>query len=91
MDSDTTIQRVNGLEFSRLDEAYLAIDSEAGYCYGLNATAGSIWDRIDAPVSVGDLCARLSRDYDANEETLRRDVLAFLSSLRESGLIQVIA
>lgn len=41
MDSDTTIQRVNGLEFSRLDEAYLAIDSEAGYCYGLKPPGAS--------------------------------------------------
>ncbi len=91
MDSHTIVERVKGLEFSRLDEAYLAIDSDAGYCYGLNATAGSIWDRIDSPVSVGELCARLGRDYDTDEETLRRDVDALLSSLRDAGLVQIIA
>lgn len=90
MDSNTIVERVKGLEFSRLDEAYLAIDADAGYCYGLNSTAGAIWDRIDAPISVSEICARLGRDYDADEDTLRRDVLALLSSLRDAGLVQIV-
>ena len=89
MDSNTIIERSRGLEFSRLDEAYLAIDSQAGYCYGLNETGGIIWEIISAPVSVGELCRQPRLEYAADEATCLRDVVALLSSLHDAGLVQI--
>ena len=90
MDAQTIVQRKSGLEFSRLDEAYLAIDAQAGYCYGLNATAGAVWDLLHDPLSVAALCARLRQDYRTDEETCRRDVTALLSEMSAAGLVQTI-
>jgi hypothetical protein len=45
---------------------------------------------ISAPLSVGEVCTRLRREYAVEEEICRRDVIALLSSLREAGLVQVI-
>jgi len=87
MDLKTIVQRKEGLEFSHLDESYLAIDAQAGYCYGLNSTAGVIWDMLETPTSISDLCARLGREYAVDEAVCARDTLALLSSLRDAGLV----
>ena len=46
---------------------------------------------IGDPLSIGELCTRLGREYAAEEETCRRDVIALLSGLRDAGLVQIIS
>ena len=75
--------------FSKLDDELLAIDSEAGYCYSMNETAGRIWDLIATPVLVGELCSRLMHEFTVDEQTCLNEVLPVLQRLKESDLIQV--
>ena len=75
------------LEFSRLDDSYLAIDSQAGFCYSLNVTAGKIWDIIENPIPFSAICERLLAEYSVPQKTCEEEVWHLLVSLRDSGLI----
>jgi len=89
MDVQTIVQRAQCPDFSRLDDSYLAIDAQRGYCYSMNATAAKIWEMIAQPTSLADLCARLQQEYAVDKETCLRDTMALVSNLQASGLLQV--
>ena len=89
MNFQSTVMRLSSTHFSRLDDAYLAIDAQQGYCYSLNATAGRVWELADQPVTVEDLCRQLQEEYAVKEEECRREVLALLGSLQQAGLVQI--
>ena len=89
MNLGSTVQRLGSTEFSRLDDAYLAIDSEKGCCYSLNGTAGRVWELTEQPVRLADLCLQMQREFSVEEQTCQRDILALVTSLHEAGLLQI--
>lgn len=70
------------------DETVL-MSLERGNYYGLDAIATDIWLRLEQPISIGDLCAQLVEDYEADLATIQRDVLNLLEHLRAEGLVDV--
>ena len=85
----TVVQRTSQVLFSQVDDEFLGIDSEAGFCYGLNEVSVRVWDLIETPVSVSSVCAALLQEYDVDDATCRRDVIELLRKLSEAGLIRV--
>ena len=83
------VSRTVDLAFNKLDDEMLALDAQAGYCYAMNDSAGRIWELIQNPITVGDLCTQLGQYYSVDEKTCLPDVLDVLQSLREAGLLQV--
>jgi hypothetical protein len=62
---------------------------EKGKYYGLNDIAAAIWERIEQPIGVGDLCDSLQRAFHVSREMCEADVLAFLDQLLAKGLIRI--
>jgi hypothetical protein len=60
---DAVVQRARRVVFTALDEDWLALDAESGYCYNLNEVAGRVWELMDRPIAIRDLCGQLSREY----------------------------
>ncbi|HRX36016.1 MAG TPA: PqqD family peptide modification chaperone [Aestuariivirga sp.] len=74
---------------ARLSESSLALlDAEAGKYFGLEDTAARIWQLIAEPISVRQIVDALTRDYQVDEATCRRDVATFLDELADQGLIR---
>lgn len=86
---DSIVRRLKDVLFSQLDDEFLAIDAQAGYCYSLNETAGRVWDRIAVPISIQEICMSLREEYAVDEATCREDVVNLLKGLRDAGLVQV--
>lgn len=86
---DSIVARNPGTAFSKLDDEMLAIDSQAGYCYSLNETAGRIWELLASPLSIRELSSRLTEEFSVDDTTCRQEVTALLQQLLDSGLIQV--
>ena len=89
LNTDSVVRRCADVVFSKLDDELLAIDSQAGYCYSMNETAGRIWDLVVNPVSVAELCSQLRNEFAVDEHTCLKEVLPLLQRLTDSGLIQV--
>ena len=83
------VRRSKDILFSQLDEELLAIDSQAGFCYSLNETAGHVWDQIAVTTPIATVCAHLQQAYAVDPPTCRREVLALLEGLNAAGLLEV--
>jgi hypothetical protein len=75
------------VEFTLLDDDWLALDAEAAYCYSLNEAAMAIWRLIEQPTSVAALCTALRQQFAVDAQTCQNDVLEILNELAEAGLV----
>lgn len=73
---------------TRVDGEVMAMSVERGACYGLDPIGTRVWELVETPVAVGDLIARLTREYDVDAAVCRADVCALLSSMEFEGMIR---
>jgi Coenzyme PQQ synthesis protein D (PqqD) len=57
---------------------------------GLDDIGRRIWELLETPHRVDELCRQLNREYDAAPEQIASDVLPFLEELRNEGLVHVV-
>jgi hypothetical protein len=86
---DSVVRRDESLLTQELDGEVLIAHLESGNFYSLGASAKRIWDLIDFPRSVQEICQALLQDYAVDSTTCERDVLAFLATLVEKGVIRL--
>ena len=60
---------------------------EAGRYYGLNAVASRIWELLETPQTVAQLCAHISEEFEIEAQSCEADVLAFSDSLINNGIV----
>jgi hypothetical protein len=84
------VQRRSHLLENELSESEaVMLDIESGTYFGLRDVAKAIWDRLEQPVSVSDLCLQLMAEFEVDPSTCRRDVDVFLSDLSAKGLLDI--
>ena len=59
-----------------------------GTYFALGQVGSRVWELLASPIPVGDLLARLGREFDVDESTCRADVQAFLTELQEAQLVE---
>src|SRR5438046_9055745 len=60
-----------------------------GVYYGLDDVGARIWNLIQEPESVDQICDHIFEEYDVGAGQCERDVLALLDELAGAGLIDV--
>jgi PqqD family protein of HPr-rel-A system len=84
----TSWHRDPTLPFQRMDEETIVIDPRAREVHLLNETAARIWELLETPSSIDELCAALADEYEgATPAALRAEVEGFLSDLGGKGLL----
>jgi PqqD family protein of HPr-rel-A system len=84
----TSWRRDPTLPFQSMDEEAIVIDPRTREVHLLNETAARIWDLLETPCSVDELCAALAEEYEgASPEALRLEVEGFLADLGGRGLL----
>lgn len=78
----------NQVSTSLGDEAVI-LGAEAGHYFGLNAVGARVWELVQSPIRVAEICARLCDEYEVTADECEQDVLALLTQLREKGLLDV--
>lgn len=90
--SASTVQRRDTLLANELGpDEMVMLDVERGTYFGLREVGKHIWDELAGPVQVEQLCASLVQQYDVEPARCEADVLAFLSSLADQALIEVLS
>lgn len=69
------------------DKVMLSIDS--GKYYNLGKVGGRIWELVSSPMTVAQLVDALASEYDIDREMCEEQVISFLTSLYQEGLIQI--
>lgn len=72
-----------------LNGEVVILNMKNGKYYGVNSVGASIWSRIQAPVSFGDLQSSIMAEYEVDETTCRQAMLSFLEEMAREDLIEV--
>lgn len=87
---ETTIVVAQNQVFGKLPDGDMAIlDTEAGVYFGLNSVGARIWEIIQEPTKLKDIREQLLAEYDIDNETCNRELLALIDQLKSNGLIEI--
>jgi hypothetical protein len=88
--AQSRVRRIQDVLDTEIDDQTVMMDIEQGSYFGLNETATRIWAMLAEPMVIGDLCDRLTEQFDVPREQCEQQVVAFLGSLLDRGLLQVV-
>ena len=65
------------------------LSARAESYFGLDRVGSDIWNMMEHPARVSDICEQLVERYDVEAQTCEQDVLKFLNELFDCGLIKL--
>ncbi len=71
----------------RLDDELVMMDIEKGQYFALNPVASSIWELLNSPRSIDDLCFLLQGEYEVDYALCREETVACLDEMIRLGIV----
>jgi hypothetical protein len=71
----------------RLQDELVMMDIQKGKYFSLNPVATQIWDLLEKPLSLDELCNLLTVEYEVEPDQCREDVREYLAEMEKLGLI----
>jgi hypothetical protein len=68
------------------DEAVM-MSINAGRYYGLNAVASRIWELLETPQNVPELCRQILEEFEVDAPTCETEVRRFIGELLDNGIV----
>jgi Coenzyme PQQ synthesis protein D (PqqD) len=59
--------------------------------YGLNPTGTRVWQLLQQPSRLADVCATMASEFDAESSEIERDVLGVVRDLIAHDLVRIVA
>lgn len=87
----STIRRNAHLLQAQVANEVVMMSIDAGAYFGIADVGKRIWELIEQPTTVADLCAQLRREYDVTADVCEAETLVFLNDLDRQGIIHVTA
>ena len=85
--ANTTYIRNNETISGRLHDELVMMDIEKGKYFSLNQVATTIWDMLEQPLSLEEVCNRLTGEFDIDPEQCRKEVESYLEEMQKLGLV----
>jgi uncharacterized protein (DUF1919 family) len=89
MDLKTKVRFAESVFAQEVDGEMVLLDMNSEHYFGLDEVGSTIWQTMQEKSSLDEVYWSLLEAYDVEEEVLKRDLLAFVEALRESGLVEV--
>jgi len=86
--STTAIAAENVLS-TTIDGESVILHREAGKYYGFNEVGTFIWELLQEPRSVDELCEQVVAEYDVDRDRCQNDIEELLVDLAESELVRL--
>ena len=87
MTNTTILSRREGLMTADMNGSAVMMDIMTGKYYNLGEVGGRIWELLEEPLTLAALVEKLTDEYDVSAEQCRTDILPFLDTLLERGLL----
>ena len=81
------IKRSETILGSDLKDGIVMMDIEEGNYYGMDAPGSRIWELAEVPISVGEICQTLEKEYEIGAEQCRNEVLVFVNELIQRKIV----
>lgn len=86
---DSVVNRSEGQVSTEIDGEAVLLSIDRGNYYGMNKVLTAIWNWIEKPMSVSEICTKLTSTHDVSREVAEKDVLKILGELSREGLIDI--
>lgn len=73
----------------RLHDELVMMDIEKGKYFSLNPVATRIWDLLEKPLDIEEVCVMLMEEYEVDSEKCRAETLDLLEEMTRLGLVSV--
>ncbi len=92
MSIETTarVVRQAGLMTTSVDDDLIILNMKTSNYIALDEIGRRIWDLIEMPALVCDVCAQLSTEFNAPGAQIEADVIAFLDEMLTEELVHVV-
>ena len=87
---DTCVARSQDIFANAIDDEIVMASVDTEKYFGLDAVGSHIWNLIEEPKKVSELCNSLVQSFEVDDSTCHRDVLAFLETLYQEKIIQIV-
>jgi hypothetical protein len=87
-DDEARLARAEGLVASDVDGEIVILSIDSGHFFHLNATGSRIWELLDVPMTVTELCEKAVERFAVDAEACRRDIGEFVLGMRAKGLLR---
>ena len=87
--ANAILKRTDDIVSSDIDGETVMMSIENGKYYGMDTIGSRVWELLEVPITLTDMCTRLSEEYEIDENTCSNDVTSFLEKLKEEKLISV--
>jgi Coenzyme PQQ synthesis protein D (PqqD) len=86
MDRSIYRRSVQLMEAEIADEL-VALDADAGSCFGFNSVATSVWRKLEEPSSFDQIRSQLLEEYDVDQVQCDKELEELLRDLVAKGLV----
>jgi hypothetical protein len=80
-------RRKDGWLAAYVGEELVMMSAESGDYLGLNEVGAKVWEIIEQPRALPDICAALASEFETTPQTCRPEVEAFLTELEARGAV----
>lgn len=87
MSDTTSYARMPGLTAVAMDGELVMMGLDQGEYFGMRGVAASIWEHLEEPRTVEELCGLVSEEYATTAIACRPDVEAFVDDLLARKLV----
>lgn len=88
---DTVVTQVAGLVSNKIDDEIVMMSVENEMYYGMDIVGSRVWELLAHPRSVANVCEALLTEFEIDQETCHREVLAFVEKLHEYQVIAIVS
>ncbi|MCW3838432.1 PqqD family protein [Sphingomonas canadensis] len=83
------VTRCEGLIEAEVGGELMGLNIANGTCYGFNPTATRVWQIIERPRTLAEICAVLTREFSVDAATCEAEVRALLDDLAGDGIVRL--
>jgi hypothetical protein len=87
----TIYKRAIDLMEAELGDELVALEPNAGECFGFNSVATSVWRALENPKSFEQLRDTLLDEYEIGEQQCSQELKELLDDLAQKGLVAIVA
>ncbi|HPJ69084.1 MAG TPA: PqqD family protein [Bacteroidales bacterium] len=87
IDFKTTYVRNENTISGRLQDEVVMMDIDKGKYFSLNPVATRIWDLIEVPLTIDELCSRLMEEYEVDAEQCQSEVTEVIDEMVKLGVV----
>jgi Coenzyme PQQ synthesis protein D (PqqD) len=85
---DTVLNRNDDILYASVgSEEAVMMSVTAGRYYGLNAVASRLWELLETPKTIAQLCAQICEEFEVDAQTCEAEVLKFVQDLIDNGVV----